>query len=242
VTGGALPRVLLTRPRPDAEDTARLLADRGIAAVIAPLIEINDIPGATIDLAAVQAILVTSANGVRAMSRATQERNMPVFTVGDASARVAADCGFTHVTSARGDVGALAALVRMKLDPLAGALVHVAGSAIAGDLGAELVSFQYVVRRAQLYRSQTADKLPKAACDALNEETIDAVLFYSPRTAAQFAKLVAEAGLRQNCRRLVACCLSAAVAETLGALAFAEIRIAETPTQDCLFAVLVGDN
>lgn len=235
-------RVLLTRPRPDSEDTARLLADQGIAAVIAPLIEIIDIPGATIDLAVVQAILITSANGVRAMSRAVQERNVPVYTVGDASARVAADCGFTDVTSAAGDVGALAALVRMKLDPLAGALVHVAGSAIAGDLGAELASFQYVVRRAQLYRSQTADKLPKAACDALNEGTIDAVLLYSPRTAAQFVKLIDAAGLQQNCRRLVACCLSAAVAEALGALAFAEIRIAETPTQDCLFAVLAGDN
>lgn len=235
-------RVLLTRPRQDAEETARLLAAQGIEAVIAPLIEINDIPGATVDLAAVQAILITSANGVRALSRAMQERDLPVYTVGDASARVAADCGFTDVTSARGDVGALAALVRMKLDPLAGALVHITGSAVAGDLGAELASIQYVVRRSQLYRAQTVDTLPQTARDALNEGTIDAVLFYSPRTAIHFAKLVADADLQQNCRRLAACCLSAAVAEALAALTFAEIRIAEAPNQDRLFAVLAGNN
>jgi uroporphyrinogen-III synthase len=234
--------VLLTRPRLDAEETARLLAAQGIEAVIAPLIEIGDIPGVSVDLAAVQAILATSANGVRALARATQERNTPVYTVGDASARVAADCGFTDVTSARGDVGALAALVRMKLDPLAGALVHVTGSAVAGDLGAELASIQFVVRRSQLYCSQTVDALPAEARQALQTGAIDTVLFYSPRTAARFAKLVAEADLEKNCRQLIACCLSTAVAKALAALTFAEIRIAEAPNQDCLFAVLVGDN
>ena len=242
MTGGASLRVLLTRPRPDAEDTAQLLAVQGIEAVIAPLIDISDIPGATVDLAAVQAILVTSANGVRALSRVTQERDVPVYTVGDASARAAADCGFTGVTSAGGDVGALAALVRMKLDPLAGALVHVTGSAVAGDLGAELASIQFVVRRSQLYRSQIVDTLPEAARNALTDGSIDAALFYSPRTASQFVKLVVEAGLQQNCQQLVACCLSPAVAEALTALTFAEIRIAEAPTQDFLFGVLAGDN
>lgn len=235
-------RVLLTRPRQDGEDTARLLAAQGIEAVIAPLIDISDIPGATVDLAAVQAILVTSANGVRALSRATQGRDLPVYTVGDASAQTAADCGFTDVTSAGGDVGALAAVARMKLDPLAGALVHVTGSTVAGDLAAELASFQYVVRRCQLYRAQTVETLPEAARRALNEGGIDAALFYSPRTAAHFAKLVAAAGLEQDCRRLVACCLSTAVAKALTALTFAEIRIAEVPNQNSLFAVLVGDN
>jgi uroporphyrinogen-III synthase len=235
-------RVLLTRPRPDAEETARLLVAQGIEAVIAPLIDISDISGATVDLAAVQAILVTSANGVRALSRAMQERDLPIYTVGDASARVAADCGFTDVTSAGGDVSALAALVRMKLDPLAGALVHVSGSAIAGDLGAELASIQYVVRRSQLYQSRIVDTLPETARNALTEGSIDAALFYSPRTASQFAKLVAAAGLQEHCRQVVACCLSPAVAETLAALTFAEIRIAEAPDQDHLLAVLSDNN
>lgn len=241
MTGEVSMRVLLTRPRADAEESARLLMVQGIEAVIAPLIDISYVPGATVDLAAVQAILVTSANGVRALSRAMQERDVPVYTVGDASARTAAECGFTDVTSAGGDVGALAAIVRMKLDPLAGALVHVTGSTVAGDLGTELASFQYVVRRCQLYRAQTVDTLPETAHSALVEGTIDSVLFYSPRTAAYFVKLVAVAGLEPDCRQIVACCLSVAVAEALRALTFAEIRIAEAPNQDCLFAELIGN-
>lgn len=235
-------RVLLTRPRPDAEETARLLTARGIDPVIAPLIEIGDIPGATIDLAAVQAILVTSANGARALARATQERELPIYAVGDASARAATDCGFSDVTSANGDVAALAALVRHQLDPLGGALVHVTGSAVAGNLGGELASFQYLVRHCQLYRSQTVDELPDAARQALNDLSIDAVLFYSPRTAAHLAKLVAAAGLQAQCRAIVAVCLSPAVAEAAAALPFAEVRVAATPDQDALFAVLGAQN
>ncbi len=231
-------RVLVTRPQADAEETARLLAAQHIEAVIAPLIEIFDIPGATIDLAAVQAILVTSANGARALARVTRERTLPVFTVGEASARAAAECGFTDVTSADGDVGALAALVRRKLDPLAGALVHVTGSAVAGNLGGELASFQYLIRHSQIYRSHTVDTLPEAAREALVEQSIDAVLFYSPRTAHHFADLVVKAGLQANCQSVIACCLSAAVAAAAAALPFAEIRVAENPDQASLFDVL----
>ncbi len=231
-------RVLLTRPRADAEESARLLGERGIETVIAPLIEISDIPGAAVDLAAVQAILATSANGVRALARATPERDLPVYTVGDASARVAGACGFTDVTSAQGDVGSLAALVRMRLDPLAGALVHVAGSAVAGDLAAELASFQYVVRRSVLYRAEPVGALPEAARRALAEDQVDWVLFYSPRTAAHFAELVTAAGLERQCARLVAGCLSATVGSAAATLPFADIRVAESPDQDALFALL----
>lgn len=242
MTGGSPLRVLLTRPRQDAEETARLLTAQGIETVIAPLIEISEIAGATADLAGVQAVLVTSANGARALAGATTHRDIPLFAVGDASAAAAAHAGFSHVTSADGDAAALAALVREHLDPSAGVLLHAAGSAVAGDLAGDLAQYGFDVRRAQLYRAQTVDTLPEAARSALNEDGTDTVLFYSPRTAALFAKLVAEAGLAESCRRIIAGCLSGAVAGALAALTFAEIRIAETPDQDSLFSVLIDKN
>lgn len=236
-------RVLLTRPRQDSEDTARLLAGHNIEAVIAPLIEISDIAGLSSDLEhdldGVQALLVTSANGVRALARATPRRDIPVFAVGDASAAAAAQSGFAQVTSADGDVAALAALVRDQLVPEDGALLHAAGSAVAGDLAGDLSAHGFMVRRAQLYRAQTVDKLPAAAQNALNDGNFDAALFYSPRTAAQFAKLVKDAGLEAPCQKIAAVCLSRAVAEAVGVLPFAEIRIAATPDQTALIAILM---
>ena len=235
-------RVLLTRPQHDSEQTAQRLAAHGIDSLIAPLIEITDIPGAVVDLRAVQAILVTSANGARAVARALPERDVPLFTVGDASAQVARDCGFSNVTSARGDVGALAALVRMKVDPLAGALVHVTGSAVAGDLAAELASFQYAIRRCQLYRSRTVETLPAAARQALAAGSLDAALFYSPRTAGHFAALVTAAGLAAACTTITAVCLSATVADALADLSFAAVRVAAAPDQDAIIDAALALN
>ncbi|NKB48061.1 MAG: uroporphyrinogen-III synthase [Alphaproteobacteria bacterium] len=235
-------RVLLTRPRPDSEETARLLAAQNIETVIAPLIEISDIPGAAPDLEDVQALLVTSANGARALARATARRDLPLFAVGDASAAAAAESGFSKVTSANGDVAALAAVVRDQLSPENGALFHAAGSVVAGDLAGDLTAAGFEVRRAQLYSAQTAGRLPEVARRALNDSAVDAALFYSPRTAAQFAKLVESAGLAANCQHLIAVCLSATVAETLTSLPFYGVRVAATANQAALFAALTRDN
>ena len=235
-------RVLLIRPRPDGEATARLLAQRNIEAVVAPLIEIREIDNPTLDLEAVQAVLVTSANGARALAGATARRDVRLFAVGDASAETAAQSGFEDVTSAGGDVGALAAMVRERLSAAAGALVHVIGSAVAGDLSGELAKYGFAVRQIQLYQARTVENLPEQARRALVEGAVAAALFYSPRTAAHFAHLVAAAGLESYCRPLIAVCLSAAVAETLAALPFAEVRIARVPDQNSLFAVLINKN
>lgn len=231
-------RVLLTRSRPDAEETARLLAERNIETVIAPVIDISDNDGVTLDLEGVQALLFTSANGVRAFARATARRDLPVFAVGDASAQAAVDNGFSEVASANGDVAALAALVRERLDPGAGALLHAAGSAVAGDLAGDLTDYGFAVRRTVLYRAQTVDILPVDARHALQDGTVDAALFYSPRTAAHFAALVAAAGLQSSCRQIIAGCLSDAVGEAAATLPFADIRVAKTPDQAALFDVL----
>jgi uroporphyrinogen-III synthase len=239
VTGAPALRVLLTRPRHDGEETARLLAGQNIEAVIAPLIDISEIAGATLDLAGVQAVLVTSANGARALARTTANRDFPVFAVGDASAAAARGNGFVRVISANGDITALAALVRERLMPEDGALVHAAGSAVAGDLAGDLARHGFEVRRSQLYRALAVDTLPEAARSALNDDIIDAALFYSPRTAALFAKLVVAAGVQPNCRRIIAGCLSPAVAEAAALVPFAEVRTAETPDQAALIAVLM---
>ena len=48
-------RLLLTRPREDAEVLAVLLRERGVEAVIEPLIFVRDVNGPGLDLAGVQA-------------------------------------------------------------------------------------------------------------------------------------------------------------------------------------------
>src|SRR6202000_2067728 len=129
---------LITRPLEDAKPLADLLSARGVDCIVEPLLEIVPHDDAEIDLDGVQALLFTSANGVRAFAAHSPRRDLKVLTVGEGSAEAARAAGFNDVTAAGGDVDALAALAKLKLDPKSGALFHGAASALAGDLQGKL--------------------------------------------------------------------------------------------------------
>lgn len=234
-------RALVTRPQGDAENVARLLRARGMDVRIEPLLEIVPVVGAIVDPHGVQAILATSANGVRALAAATPERGLPMLAVGDASARVARDLGFARVEGAGGDVDSLAALVKRRVSPAAGALLHVAGTVVAGDLAGQLAADGYDVRRIVLYEARAATAPSPGLIDALEQKSLDLALFFSPRTAATFATLMREASLTEACRPLTAYCLSAAVARVLDPLPWRRLRVAARPEQQALLALIDED-
>src|SRR5262245_57364398 len=96
-------RVLITRPRPDADALADRLHAMGHATIIEPLIDIEFANGPDLDLQGAQALLVTSANGARAAARRTRERTMPLIAVGPASAAEAKAQGFTDIRVSSGE-------------------------------------------------------------------------------------------------------------------------------------------
>jgi uroporphyrinogen-III synthase len=231
-------RALVTRPRSEAETLAAELVGRGIEPVIEPLIEIVDRRAPSPDLAGVQAILCTSGNGVRALARASGERGVAVFAVGDATARAAREAGFARVESAGGDVDDLARLVRRRLRPGDGRLLHVAGSDIAGDLAGRLGDAGFAVERAVLYEARAAAALTPATALLIGHGEIDLALFFSPRSAAIFARLVAEAGIARGLAATAALSISRAADAALGGLPFRDRAVADAPTQAALIALV----
>jgi uroporphyrinogen-III synthase len=231
-------RALITRPRSEAEGLAALLGERGIDAVIEPLIEIAHSTIALPKFDGVQAILCTSANGVRALARASAERHVPVFAVGDATAARARAEGFRHVESAAGDVDDLAYLVGRRLKPQEGKLLHIAGSAVAGELATTLSSEGFAVERVVLYEANPAAILSPATALAIAESAFDLALFFSPRTAAIFARLVEEADAQAGLHSTVAVSISAAADAMLADLPFRHRVIAGSPTQAALLACI----
>jgi uroporphyrinogen-III synthase len=231
-------RALVTRPRAEAEALAALLAKRGIEAMIEPLMEVAHNSEALPDLAGVQAILCTSANGVRALARAGNERGVPVFAVGDATAARARAEGFHHVESAGGDVDDLAYLVRQRLAPQAGKLLHVVGSAVAGDLGGALGEAGFSVERVMLYEAAAARALTPATAQLVADGGFDFALFFSPRTAAIFARLVEAGELAAGLHPTIAVSISTAADAVLADLPFRERLIARAPTQAALLELI----
>lgn len=234
-------RVLVTRPLDDASETAALLIARGYGVTTEPMLAVVPVAAPQLDMRGVQAILFTSANGVRAMANANADRETPVYAVGEASAAEATRLGYAHVHAAAGDVDKLAELVVAELDPAAGPLLHIAANVVAGDLQGALAQRGFEVRKAQLYESRAAVALSDELIEALKTGSLDAALFFSPRTAETFVTLAKNAGVDGDLAKLAAYALSPAVAAKLRKAHWRAIRVAPAPEQQALLAVLDAD-
>jgi uroporphyrinogen-III synthase len=232
-------RVLVTRPQPDADITAALLRDMGHEPLVAPLLDIQSLESSkAIDFGNVQAILITSANGARALARSTDHRDVPVFAVGEASASTARESGFGDVQSAAGNVATLAALAMDRLHPKNGKLLHITGSVTAGNLAGMLAAAGFGVDKRVLYRAVTKDTLPERIADGLREQNIDSILFYSPRTARTFVDLVEMSKLSNKINNIKILCLSDAVRDVFTKSKIANVQVPSLPEQNSLLELL----
>jgi len=233
-------RILVTRPLPDGESFAAALRAAGHETFVEPMLTIEALPPAEalIDLSDIQALLFTSANGVRVFAARCADRDLPAFAVGDATARAARSLGFQHVVAAAGDVQALTVMVREKLRPTGGPLLHPAARILAGDLKGDLESAGFQVRRCALYQAVARTQFSDELLVAFQDGRIDGVSFFSPRTAERFARLAFAAGLSEALGSVRAVCLSRAVADKIAYLPWSGVVVAAQPTQEALLATL----
>src|SRR5882724_13653847 len=142
-------RLLVTRPEPDNARTAAALRAKGHEVVLAPLFHIEAVAGADLGAPPWAAILLTSANGARAVAdhpRRSELIALPVLAVGRSSADAARAAGFADVTSADGDVGDLARLAAARFAGSQSPLLYAAGEDRSGDLAGALSAKGITVR------------------------------------------------------------------------------------------------
>ncbi len=229
-------RVLLTRPEADSARTAAALRGRGHEPVIAPLLAIEILPDADLGAEPWTAILLTSANAVRAIAghrRRDALRGIAVFTVGERTAQAMREAGFTDVTSADGNVTDLAKLVAARLKPSA-RLLYLAGEERSGDLAGLLRAQDFAVETVLVYRAVAAQTLPRPAAVAL-ASGIDGVLHFSRRSAEAYVEAARNSGLLEIAlMKPVHICLSDRVAEPLTRAGAATVRVAVRPDEAAL--------
>jgi uroporphyrinogen-III synthase len=235
-------RLLVTRPQPDAERSAAALRARGHAAVVAPLLRIEPMADVEIGSGPWAAILVTSANAAAAVARHrrfTELKDLPVLAVGERSAQAMRDVGFADVVSAGGGVGELTRLAAGRLTQGA-RLLYLAGAERSGDLSGDLAAQNFAVQTAVVYRALAADVFPPAAAEALAAGT-DGVLHFSKRSAEAYVKAAQTGGFTDSgINNPVHFCLSAQVAGPLTQAGAAKIRIATSPDEAALLALIPG--
>jgi uroporphyrinogen-III synthase len=232
-------RLLLTRPEPDAQRTAASLRQHGHTVIIAPLMRIEPLSNAEIGGGPWAAILITSANAAHAIAAHPRKNTLaplPVFAVGDRSARAMRDSGFADVSSADGGVGDLARLVGERMTP-GSSLLYLAGAERSSDLAGKLGTQNFTVQTIVVYRAVAAARLPPAATDAL-AQSVDGVLHFSRRTAEAYVNAARGGGLLESALKPAHFCLSAQIAEPLEDAGAATIHVAPRPIEAALFELL----
>jgi len=162
---------------------------------------------------------------------------LPLFAVGEATAKTAADLGFTQISTGPGTGEALSRLIADTLKPNAGTLVHLAGETVAFDMKSALQAKGFTLKQPVLYRAVPATRLPERALSLLNAGKLDGVILMSPRTAAIFAALVVRHDALTQASRLDCYCLSAAVAQAVEPLK-ARAIVAARPSEEDILALL----
>ena len=229
-------RLLLTRPRPDSEILAARLADKGIESLIAPVLQIEPLSVDMPDIADDETVLLTSANGARALARASENRDCRVLAVGDATAAAARAAGFSDVTSAERDSDALTRLAIDRAGAEKGRVLHITGSHVAGDMEGSLTAAGLSYRRVVLYEARPAETLPAIVEAALSSGGVDGVVLYSPRSAKVLRELLAAAVLGDARQEMTAYCLSGAVAKAAGE-GWQRVAVAAAPDTESLLAL-----
>ncbi|MEQ1696892.1 MAG: uroporphyrinogen-III synthase [Hyphomicrobiaceae bacterium] len=233
--------ILITRPEPDASDWRVKFEARGAKATVDPLLEIEFLPPQTADLSGIQALIATSRNALRGLQSSpmlTKATTLPLFTVGPATTKLARDLGFSTLHEGPASARDLVPLIRQRATPAAGPLLHLCGDKLAFDLGAALSPHGYTVPRLTVYRSCPATKLHRHTIAALASGSIDTVMLMSPLTAKTFANLAQQAGLNEQCQRLVYVCLSQNVSSALMPLKPATVHIAREPNSQAVFTLI----
>ena len=235
--------LLVTRPEADAAELKARLESMGHRVSLAPLLGVELDAAPAIDLGAVQALIATSRNGLRALAGSPvleSAARLPILVVGPATAALARKLGFARVMEGPGSAPGLVALATAELEPRNGTLLHLAGDRQAFDLKCALERHGFEVRQPVLYRTRPAGSLTPEVADAIRSGSLDGVILMSPRTAEIFATLVAGAGLVEEARGLLLLCLSTSVANRLAALSPIQVRIAARPNANEMLALVTA--
>lgn len=229
--------LLLTRPHAQAEQFAAQALQQGWRGeiLIAPLIDIALLPLPFRALDRIRTGIVTSRHAVAALARGTQQRDLPLWAVGPATAQAARQAGFTIVHEAGGDARAL--IRDIEAAGTLGPFLHLRGAHVAADIISELRALGHEAKGLVVY-SQDALPLEPQARTRLQAGGVFVLAAFSPRSATLISGALRKLALTGS--QLHGVAISPAAAKALAELPMASCRIASAPDAPGMLAALAA--
>ncbi|MBF0096836.1 MAG: uroporphyrinogen-III synthase [Magnetococcales bacterium] len=191
--------ILITRPEPEATNTARLVQACHGRPLLAPALTIQP-PTDPLPLQQAlqhcinpphpyQAIVITSINAARAVLQQlpNHANPPPFFVVGKQSATLLQQAGWPVLLPPNAAGGEALASFMQQWATTSHPHVLFPQAAIGRDeLHNQLTQAGWQVERVEAYRAEPITTLPAEVQEALQQEKVDAILFFSSRSAHAF--------------------------------------------------------
>lgn len=234
---------LITRPKDEAQETAKLLAAKGFTPLIDPMLTIHYRMDGAAELERtlcypVQVVVLTSGNGAKALAKITDKRKFPILAIGAATAEMAARMGFENVKTSGGNAQLLLDSVTRDYAPDKGPILYLSGDVMALDIHALLQMQGFNVKRIIGYYAEETAAFSDETTRLLSLNQPAIAVFYSTRTADIFSRLIKKNYLEASLATMTAYALSYTISHTLEALEWKKIIVAEKPTQKSLLGVM----
>jgi uroporphyrinogen-III synthase len=224
-------KILLTRIKEDAKQTAKQLAELGFAAEIYPLAKLEYLQA---DLPEAEIIITTSQNSLRAAEKLGADflKTKKLYVIGKHSAALAEELGYENITIAQNNVASLEQLI-LANEAKASKILYLAGRDLSCDLQSTLIKqgFESVAQKT-IYQINLAETLPNELRQKLENQEIDAAMFFSKRSAENFIKLT------ETLPNIKVFCLSKQIAEIFKKAFFQKVYYSASPCNKSLLALL----
>jgi uroporphyrinogen-III synthase len=218
--------ILITRPLAAAKRTEQAFQLAGFETWIAPVLTIIPLQ-VTINPAAYDAIITTSANGVESVATLTQDRDTPIFCAGKTSATVVYELGFTSAfyPSEPGGKELITLIKQSSFKRFA----YIRGEVIKIDIAHALQDVPDVhVDTYITYKTVPTSAWTDETLDLFHTNKISAITFYSEHSAQIILNLLNTHNFLDYTPFITALCLSPAIAEAIQSIVWKNIEIAST--------------
>jgi uroporphyrinogen-III synthase len=182
--------ILFTRPLEDCHEMMLKFQSLGNEVSHLPLINIEGLKYESINYFDFKGIIFTSSNAIKFLEIKDIDKKMICFCVGSATEKKARSHGFQNVFTADGNVENLKELILLNFNPSDGKLLYVSGEIVSSNLGQQLISEGYNIKRIINYKANPIEKYDQNFIEKLKLKMPDIVYIYSQNSAINFLKVI----------------------------------------------------
>ena len=230
--------ILITRPRESAKDFSDELRSLGLNPFSESILEIMPKDFQVPEVKKYQALILTSAHAARIFPVFPEALDLPVYTVGEQTAEAARAQGYQRVMASEGSGLDLAELLSQSIQDKSIPLLYLRGEDIALSLDDLLKPLGISIESLIVYKAQAVGEFSPKLLKLIDDQQIQAVTFFSKRTALTFMKLAQESGRQDRLKAIKALCLSDAVLECVRSCEWAQTCVADTPDRGGMTALI----